>query len=108
MLRKRQVPVIGNGAGIGSFLHVQDAASAAVAALESRATGVFNIVDDEPAPVSEWLPALAAEIGAKSPLRIPAWLARLAAGEAAGSMMTRVPRPCEAQAQRDPRRGPAP
>src|SRR5258708_11999938 len=77
MLRKRQVPVIGNGAGIWSFLHVQDAASAAVAGLESRATGVFNIVDDEPAPVSESLPALAAEVGAKSPPRAPACLARL-------------------------------
>jgi len=101
MLRKRQVPVIGNGAGIWSFLHVQDAASAAVAALESRATGVFNIVDDEPAPISEWLPALAAEIGAKSPLRIPAWLGRLAAGEAAVSMMTRVRGSSNAKAKRE-------
>ena len=82
MIKRRQVPVIGNGAGIWSFIHVQDAASAAVAALD-RGTGVYNIVDDEPAPVSEWLPVLAAAVGAKKPFRVPVWLGRLAAGETA-------------------------
>jgi nucleoside-diphosphate-sugar epimerase len=101
MLRRRQVPVIGNGAGIWSFLHVQDAASAAVAALDRGAAGVFNIVDDEPAQVSEWLPVLAARVGAKPPLRLPAWLGRLAAGEAAVSVMTQVRGSSNAKAKRE-------
>jgi nucleoside-diphosphate-sugar epimerase len=101
MLRRRQVPVIGNGAGIWSFLHVQDAASAAVAALDRGAAGVYNIVDDEPAPVSEWLPVLAAAVGAKPPHRIPAWLGRLAAGEAPVSMMTKVRGSSNAKAKRE-------
>jgi nucleoside-diphosphate-sugar epimerase len=101
MLKRRQVPVIGNGAGIWSFLHVQDAASAAVAALDRGAAGVYNIVDDEPAPVSEWLPVLAAAVGAKPPHRIPAWLGRLAAGEAAVSMMTKVRGSSNAKAKRE-------
>jgi 2-alkyl-3-oxoalkanoate reductase len=103
MLERRQVPVIGNGAGIWSFLHVQDAASAAVAALDRGAAGVYNIVDDEPAPVSEWLPVLAAAVGAKPPHRIPAWLGRLAAGEAAVSMMTKVRGSSNAKAKREMR-----
>jgi nucleoside-diphosphate-sugar epimerase len=90
ILKKRQVPIIGNGAGVWSFLHVQDAASAAVAALGNAAPGVYNVTDDEPARVSEWLPALAAAVGAKPPLRVPAWIGRLVAGEAAVCMMTRV------------------
>jgi nucleoside-diphosphate-sugar epimerase len=101
MLRRRQVPVIGNGAGIWSFLHVQDAASAAVAALERGTARVYNIVDDEPAPVREWLPVLAAAVGAKPPLRLPAWLGRLAAGEAAVSVMTKVRGSSNAKAKRE-------
>jgi 2-alkyl-3-oxoalkanoate reductase len=101
MLKRRQVPVIGNGAGIWSFLHVQDAASAAVAALDRGAAGVYNIVDDEPAPVSQWLPVLAAAVGAKPPIRVPAWLGRLAAGEAAVSMMTKVRGSSNAKAKRE-------
>ncbi len=89
MIKRRQVPIIGNGAGVWSFIHVQDAASAAVAAL-NRGEGSYNIVDDEPAPVREWLPALATAVGAKKPFRVPAWLGRLAAGEAAVSAMTQV------------------
>ncbi len=101
LLKRRQVPVIGNGAGIWSFLHVQDAASAAVAALDHGAPGVYNVVDDEPAPVREWLPALARAVGAKTPLRVPAWLGRLAAGEAAVSVMTKVRGSSNAKAKRE-------
>jgi nucleoside-diphosphate-sugar epimerase len=89
MIKRRQVPIIGNGAGIWSWIHVQDAASAAVAALD-QGDGIYNIVDDEPAPVSEWLPFLASAVGARKPFRLPAWLGRLAVGEAAVSMMTQV------------------
>jgi nucleoside-diphosphate-sugar epimerase len=87
-LRKRQFPVVGGGAGYTSWLHLDDAASATVLAVEQRATGVFNIVDDEPAPVREWLPYLAACAGAKPPMRMPAWLARPLAGDVAVIMMT--------------------
>jgi nucleoside-diphosphate-sugar epimerase len=100
MLKGRKVPVIGDGAGVWSFVHVQDAASAAVAALE-RGTGIYNIVDDEPAPVSEWLPALAKAVGAKPPIRIPAWLGRLLAGEAAVSVMTKIRGSSNAKAKRE-------
>jgi nucleoside-diphosphate-sugar epimerase len=97
-VRKRQFPLVGGGAGYCSWVHVDDAASATVLAVEQRATGVFNAVDDDPAPAREWLPYLAACVGAKLPLRVPAWLARLLAGEVAVTMMTRataflMPRP---------------
>ncbi len=88
LLRKRQFPLVGSGQGYSSLVHVDDAASAAVLAVEQNATGVFNIVDDEPAPASEWLPCLAACTGAKRPVRVPAWLARPLAGQAAVLMMT--------------------
>ena len=101
MLRKRQVPVIGDGAGIWSFLHVQDAASAAVAALGDVPSGVYNVTDDEPAPVSQWLPVLAAAVGARPPRRVPAWLGRLVAGEAAVSMMTQIRGASNAKAKRE-------
>jgi 2-alkyl-3-oxoalkanoate reductase len=100
MIKRRQVPVIGNGAGIWSFTHIEDAASAAVATLD-RGDGIYNIVDDEPAPVSEWLPDLAAAVGAKKPFRLPVWLGRLAAGEAAVSMMTQVRGSSNAKAKRE-------
>jgi 2-alkyl-3-oxoalkanoate reductase len=90
MLRRRQVPVIGSGAGIWSFLHVTDAAGAAVAAVSTGAPGVYNVVDDEPAAVSEWLPVMARGAGAKPPLHVPGWVGRLAVGEAGLSMMTRI------------------
>jgi nucleoside-diphosphate-sugar epimerase len=101
LLRRRQVPVIGDGAGIWSFLHVTDAASAAVAALNHGRPGVYNVADDEPAPVSEWLPVLAAAVGAKPPLRLPVWLGRLAAGGAAVSMMTQIRGSSNAKAKRE-------
>jgi nucleoside-diphosphate-sugar epimerase len=88
LVRKRQVPLVGRGTGYMSWVHLDDAASATVLAVEQRATGVFNIVDDEPAPVSQWLPYLAACAGAKRPMRLPKWLARLLAGEMAVMMMT--------------------
>jgi nucleoside-diphosphate-sugar epimerase len=88
LVRKRQFPLVGRGTGHSSWLHVDDAASATVLAVEQRVRGVFNIVDDEPAPASEWLPYLAASAGAKRPLRVPVWLARLAAGDVAVVMMT--------------------
>jgi nucleoside-diphosphate-sugar epimerase len=88
VVRKRQFPVVGGGAGYTSWVHLDDAASATVLAVEQRARGVFNIVDDEPAPASEWLPYLAACAGAKPPMRVPAWLARLLAGDVAVTMMT--------------------
>jgi len=88
LVRKRQFPLVGRGTGYSSWVHLDDAASATVLAVEQKATGVFDVVDDEPAPVSEWLPYLAACAGAKPPRRVPRWLARLLAGEAAVAMMT--------------------
>jgi len=88
LVRKRQFPLVGRGTGYSSWVHLDDAASATVLAVEQKVSGVFNIVDDEPAPASEWLPYLAACAGAKPPMRVPRWLARLLAGEAAVTMMT--------------------
>ncbi len=88
LVRKRQFPLVGRGTGYFSWVHLDDAASATVLAVEQQARGVFNIVDDEPAPVSEWLPYLAACAGAKPPMRVPKWLARLLAGEMVVMMMT--------------------
>lgn len=87
-VRKRQFPLVGGGPGHTSWVHLDDAASATVLAVEQRARGVFNIVDDDPAPVSEWLPYLAEQARAKPPMRIPSWLARLLAGEWVVTMMT--------------------
>ena len=88
IVRKRQFPVVGGGTGYCSWVHLDDAASATVLAVEQKASGVFNIVDDEPAPAGEWLPHLAASAGAKPPMRVPRWLARMLAGEVAVAMMT--------------------
>jgi nucleoside-diphosphate-sugar epimerase len=88
LVRKRKFPLVGDGNGYGSWVHLDDAASATVLAVEQRARGVFNIVDDEPAPASEWLPHLAACAGAKKPMRVPTWLARILAGEVAVTTMT--------------------
>jgi nucleoside-diphosphate-sugar epimerase len=88
LVRKRLFPLIGGGTGYFSWVYVDDAASATVLAVEQQAAGVFNIVDDEPAPVSQWLPYLAECVGAKPPRRLPAWLARPLAGEFAVGMMT--------------------
>ncbi len=88
ILRKRQFPVVGGGTGYSSWVHVDDAASATVLAVEQRARGIFDICDDEPAPAAEWLPHQAACVGAKPPWHVPAWLARVLAGEVAVIMMT--------------------
>jgi nucleoside-diphosphate-sugar epimerase len=88
LVRKRLFPLVGGGTGYFSWVHLDDAASATVLVVELQAKGVFNIVDDEPAPVSEWLPYLAACAGAKPPRRLPRWLARLLAGEMVVGMMT--------------------
>jgi nucleoside-diphosphate-sugar epimerase len=87
-VRKRQFPVVGSGAGHCSWIHLDDAATATVLAVEQHAKGVFAIVDDEPAPASQWLPYLAECAGAKRPMRVPAWLARPLAGDVAVIVMT--------------------
>jgi len=89
LIRRRMFPLVGDANGYNSWIHLHDAASATVLAVEQHATGVFNVVDDEPAPAGEWLPYLASCAGAKPPQRVPAWLARLLAGEVAVTMMTR-------------------
>jgi len=88
MMRKRRVPVIGGGTGIWSFIEITDAAAATLAAIDRGEPGVYNVVDSDPAPVAEWLPYLAKVVGAKPPLRLPAWLARLLAGEFVVDQMT--------------------
>jgi 2-alkyl-3-oxoalkanoate reductase len=100
-VRKRQFPIVGGGGGVWSFVHIHDAATAALAALERGAPGVYNIVDDDPAPAREWLPVLAAAAGAKPPRRIPRWLARLVAGEAIATMMTEIRGASNAKAKRE-------
>ncbi len=87
-IRKRRLPLVGDGGGVWPFVHIEDAAAATVAAVERGRPGIYNVVDDEPAPVREWLPALASALGAEPPRRVPRWLMRLAAGEAAAAMMT--------------------
>jgi 2-alkyl-3-oxoalkanoate reductase len=101
MLTRRQVPIIGNGAGIWSFLHVTDAAGATVAAVHCGSPGIYNIVDDDPAPVAEWLPVLARAAGAPAPFHVPAWLGRLAGGSAAVSMMTQIRGSANGKAKRE-------
>jgi 2-alkyl-3-oxoalkanoate reductase len=101
LLRKRAAPILGSGAGIWSFLHVTDAASATAAAVGRGAPGIYNVVDDEPAAVAEWLPFLAQALGAKPPRRVPLWLGRLAAGEVGVSMMTQIRGCSNAKAKRE-------
>jgi nucleoside-diphosphate-sugar epimerase len=89
-VRKRQLPVIGGGTGIWSFTEVTDAAAATVAAVTRGAAGIYNVVDDDPAPVAQWLPYLASSLGAKPPRHAPAWLGRLLGGQMTVSMMTEL------------------
>jgi nucleoside-diphosphate-sugar epimerase len=89
MIRRRRYPVVGSGAGVSSFIHVDDAADATVLAVASGATGILNVVDDDPAPLREWLPAVAEQIGAKKPFRVPAIVARVAAGRVGVAFTTR-------------------
>jgi 2-alkyl-3-oxoalkanoate reductase len=101
LVRRRRLPIIGSGAGLWSFIHADDAASATAAAMAAGVPGVYNIVDDDPAPAREWLPYLAAALGAKPPLRVPRWLGRLAAGEAVAAMMTQATGSSNARAKRE-------
>jgi nucleoside-diphosphate-sugar epimerase len=100
-VRKRQFPIVGNGGGVSSFIHLHDAAAATVLALDHGRAGIYNIVDDEPAPVREWLPVLANVLGAKPPRHVPVWLARLVAGEAAVMMGTESRGASNAKARRE-------
>jgi nucleoside-diphosphate-sugar epimerase len=101
LIRRRKFPVVGDGAGVWSFVHVADAAEATVAAVERGRRGIYNVVDDEPAPVAEWLPVLASQLGAKPPRHVPKWLGRRVAGEAATVMMTEVRGASNAKAKRE-------
>jgi 2-alkyl-3-oxoalkanoate reductase len=100
-IRKRWFPIVGGGGGVWSHVHIEDAAAATVAAVDHGRPGIYNIVDDEPAPVREWLPVLASALGAKPPRRVPRWLRRLAAGEMATVMMTEVRGASNAKAKRE-------
>ena len=101
LVRKRRMPIVGNGAGIWSFIHVNDAARATAAAVSRGDPGIYNIVDDEPAPVSTWLPALAAAVGAKPPRHVPVWLAKFAIGDGGVAMMTTMRGGANAKAKRE-------
>ncbi|AWB96898.1 dehydrogenase [Agromyces badenianii] len=101
MVEAGRLPLVGGGTGVTSFCHIDDAASATAAAVTRGAAGVYNIVDDDPAPVSEWLPALAAAVGAKAPMRVPAWVARPLIGQHGVSLMTKVRGSSNAKARRE-------
>jgi len=101
MIRKRRFPLVGDGGGVWSFIHVADAAEATVAAVEHGARGVYNVVDDDPARVAEWLPALAQQLGAKKPFRVPRFVVRMLAGEAGVVMMTDARGASNAKAKRE-------
>jgi nucleoside-diphosphate-sugar epimerase len=101
LLRKRQFLIVGSGAGRWSFIHLDDAADGTVAALERGEPGVYNIVDDEPAPVSEWVPVFAAGVGARRPMRVPTWLGRLLGGSSAVAGMTTQRGASNAKAKRE-------
>jgi nucleoside-diphosphate-sugar epimerase len=100
-IRRRRFPVVGDGAGVWSFLHIEDAADATVAAVERGTRGIYNIVDDEPARVAEWLPVVASSLGARPPRRVPRRLGRLLAGEAVAVMMTEMRGASNAKAKRE-------
>jgi nucleoside-diphosphate-sugar epimerase len=100
-IRKRRLPIVGDGGGVWSHIHIEDAAAATVVAVERGEPGVYNIVDDEPVPVREWLPVVASALDAKPPRRVPRWLGRVAAGEMATVMMTEVRGASNAKAKRE-------
>jgi nucleoside-diphosphate-sugar epimerase len=101
LVRRRKFPLVGDAGGVWSFIHIADAADATVAAIEHGSRGVYNVVDDDPAPVAEWLPALAQELGAKRPVRVPRFIGRLFAGQAGVVMMTELRGASNAKAKRD-------
>jgi nucleoside-diphosphate-sugar epimerase len=90
LVRKRRLPIIGDGAGVWSFIHLDDVATATCAALERGAPGIYNLVDDQPVAAATWIPELATVLGAKPPRRVPTWVGRIAAGEVGVSMMTQI------------------
>ena len=100
-IRKRAFPLVGSSAGMWSFVHIDDAAAATLAAIERGSRGIYTVVDDEPAPASEWLPYLAERLGAKQPRHVPEWLGRLVAGEQVVSMMTEARGASNAKAKRE-------
>jgi nucleoside-diphosphate-sugar epimerase len=100
-VRKRQFPIVGDGGGFSSWIHLDDAAAATVLALERGEAGIYNVVDDEPAPVRDWLPVLAEALGAKPPRRVPRWIARIVAGDAAVMMGTEARGASNAKAKRE-------
>jgi nucleoside-diphosphate-sugar epimerase len=100
-VRKRQFPIVGEGAGVSSFIHLDDAAAATVLVVERDVAGIYHVVDDEPAPVREWLPVLARVLGAPPPRRVPRWLARIVAGDAAVMLGTEARGASNAKAKRD-------
>jgi nucleoside-diphosphate-sugar epimerase len=101
LIRRRRFPLVGDGRAVWSFIHVADAADATVAAIERGRRGVYNVVDDDPAPIAEWLPTLAEELGAKKPMRVPRLVGRLFAGEAGVVMMTELRGASNAKAKRE-------
>jgi len=100
-VRKRRFPIVGGGAGVWSFVQIEDAATATVAAIERGKAGIYHVVDDDPAPVREWLPGLAQALGAPPPRRVPRWLGRLLGGEAAVVMMTQARGASNSKARRE-------
>ena len=101
LVRRRRFPLVGNGGGVWSFIHVADAADATVAAVEHGTRGVYNVVDDDPAPVAEWLPALARQLGAKPPMCVPRFVGRMFTGDAGVVMMTELRGASNAKAKRE-------
>jgi nucleoside-diphosphate-sugar epimerase len=101
MVRKRKFPLVGNAGGVWSFIHIADAAEATVAAIEQGSRGAYNVVDDDPAPVAEWLPALAQILGAKKPMRVPRFVGKLFAGETGVVQMTEIRGASNAKAKRE-------
>jgi nucleoside-diphosphate-sugar epimerase len=101
LIRRRKLPLVGDGGGVWSFIHVADAADATMAAVEYGSRGVYNVVDDDPARVAEWLPALAQTLGAKRPMRVPRVIGRLFAGEVGALMMTELRGASNAKAKRE-------
>jgi len=101
LIRRRKFPLVGDGGGVWSFIHIADAADATVAAVSRGSRGVYNVVDDDPAPVAEWLPALAQTLGARRPMRVPRFIGRLFAGEAGVVLMTGLRGASNAKARRE-------
>ena len=101
LVKKRWFPIVGDGGGVWSLVHIEDAATATLAAIERGEPGIYNVVDDEPAPVCEWLPVLARELGAEPPWHVPRWVGRLAGGEPAVVMMTEIRGASNAKAKRE-------